>query len=83
MGATTEFEHLRDIPLRFEAVLPGPVLRISELLELAAGSVLKTGRAAGETVEVLAGGAYIGSAELADAGQRRAVRMIGFSTGTR
>jgi len=83
MDTANDFEHLLDIPLRFEAVLPGPVLRVSELLALAEGSVLKTARQAGETLEILAGEALIGFAELADCGPRRGVRMVRFGAESR
>ena len=72
-----------DIPVDFEAVVPGPVLRVGELLALAVGSLIMTGRAAGETVDVFAAGALIGSAELADANGRRVVRMVRFNAGSR
>jgi flagellar motor switch/type III secretory pathway protein FliN len=78
MTNPSKLEHVLDVPVQFEAVLPGPVLRVGELLALAEGSLVKTGRAAGETVEVLAAGALIGWAELAEANGRRAVRMVRF-----
>jgi flagellar motor switch/type III secretory pathway protein FliN len=78
MATPSEPEHLLDIPLLFEALLPGPAMRVSELLALAEGSLVKTAQPAGETVEVFAGGALVGFAELADAAGRRAVRMVRF-----
>jgi flagellar motor switch/type III secretory pathway protein FliN len=78
MPTLSELEHVLDIPVRFEAVLPGPAMRVGELLALAEGSLINTGRQAGETVEVFASGALLGYAELTDADGHRAVRMVSF-----
>lgn len=83
MTTPTELEHLLDVSLNLEVVLPGPTMRLGELLELSEGSLIKTGRQAGETVEVLAGGSLVGFAELADAKGRFAVRMVRFQAGGR
>lgn len=68
--------HLFDIPLRVEAIVSGPALRVSEMLTLKVGSVIATRRAAGENVDLYAGDAYIGSGELAQISGRIAVRMV-------
>jgi flagellar motor switch protein FliN/FliY len=83
MTTPPELERLLDVPLHIEAILPGPALRVGELLALSEGSLVKTGQPAGETVEVFAAGALIGFAELADANGRRAVRMVRFNAGSR
>lgn len=83
MALPSELEHLLDVPLNFEAILEGPSLRISELLALTEGKVLKTAQPAGETVEVFAAGSLIGYAELAESNGRRAVRMVRFYAGER
>jgi flagellar motor switch/type III secretory pathway protein FliN len=83
MTKLSELEHVLDIPVKFEAVLQGTALRVGDLLALAEGSLVKTGRPAGETVEVFAAGALIGFAELVDADGRRAVRMVRFHEGSR
>lgn len=68
--------HLFDIPLRVEATVAGPAVRVSELLTLRAGSVIATRRAAGENIDLFVGNAYIGSGELAQINGRIAVRMV-------
>jgi len=83
MGTLADLNHLADIPVRLEALLPGPVLRVGDLLALAEGSLVKTGQPAGETVQVFVGGAHIGFAEISDTNDRRAVRMVHFQTGGR
>ena len=70
-----------DVPVQFEAVLQGPALRVRELLALSEGSLIKTLRPAGETVEIFSAGALIGFAELTDANGRRAARMVRFHSG--
>ena len=83
MGTHSELDHLADIPMRVEALLQGPVLRVGELLALAEGSLIKTSQPAGETVQVFAAGTLIGFAELSDANDHRAVRMVQFKSGGR
>ena len=79
----SELGRLLDVPLNLEAVLPSQAMRVGDLLALAEGSIVRTGQASGETVEVFAGGALIGYAELSDANGRRAARMVRFSEGRR
>ncbi len=83
MTTPSKLEPVLDVPLHFEAVLPGPALRVGELLALAEGGLVTTARPAGETVEVFAAGALVGFAELAEANGRRAVRMVRFHAGSR
>lgn len=78
MAKLAQVGHLLDIPLELEAVVDGLPLRVSELLELAVGSLVVSGRAAGENVDVRAGGAPLGSGELARANGHRVVRMVNF-----
>ena len=61
MANFSQVGHLLDIPLEVEAVVEGYALRVSELLELAVGSLVVSGRAAGENVDVMAGRALLGS----------------------
>jgi flagellar motor switch/type III secretory pathway protein FliN len=81
MATLSELEHVLDVPVRLEAILPGPAMRVGELLDLAEGSLINTGRQAGETVELFAAGALIGFAELADADGHCAVRIVRFHGG--
>jgi len=67
---------LLDIPLEVEAVVEAHALRVSALLELAVGSLVVSGRAAGESVDILAGRAFLGAGELAAANGHRVVRMV-------
>jgi len=78
MANLAQTVHLLDIPLEVEAVVEGHPLRVSELLELTAGSLVLSGRAAGENVDILAGQNLLGSGELARANGHRVVRMVNF-----
>jgi flagellar motor switch/type III secretory pathway protein FliN len=75
-----EVAHLLDIPLEVEAVVDGPVLRVSELLSLSVGSVIATSLAAGENIDIFAGKAYIGAGELTSANSHSVVRMVKFKS---
>lgn len=81
MAEIAEFKDLLDIPLPVEATLPGPVLRMSELLELAVGCLIASERPAGDTVDLLAGEAYVGRGELDEGRGRTVVRMVALGSG--
>ncbi|HUA63488.1 MAG TPA: FliM/FliN family flagellar motor C-terminal domain-containing protein [Verrucomicrobiae bacterium] len=78
MADHPEIAHLLDLPMALEATLAGPILRVEELLELGVGSMIPTQSAAGETIDVFAGGARIGRGELGGARGRTTVRMVWF-----
>jgi len=78
MANLAQVGHLLDIPLEVEAVVEGNALRVSELLELAVGSLVVSGRAAGESVDILAGRTPLGAGELARTNGHRVVRMVNF-----
>jgi flagellar motor switch/type III secretory pathway protein FliN len=83
MNTSSELVRFFDVPLPFEAVLPGPAMRVDDLLALSEGSLILTGQPAGETFDVFAAGVLIGVAELAETNGRRAVRMVRFHAGSR
>ena len=69
-----------DVVLRIDAGLNGPVLKIDELLALRPGSVILTGRPAGENVIVTAGQAPLGMGELGCSRGKAIVRMLSFGS---
>ncbi len=69
-----------DIVFKVDATLGGPVLKIDELLALRAGSVVMTGRPAGENVVVTAGQALLGTGELGCSKGKTIVRMLSFGS---
>jgi len=74
-----QLARLLDVPFQVEATLPGPALRVSQLLDLKVGGLISTDRPAGESVDVFAANAYIGSGELSVVNGRHAVRMVKLS----
>jgi len=76
MADLNKVGHLLDVPLDLEAVVEGRALRVSDLLELAVGSLVLSDRAAGESIDVLASRAFLGTGELARANGHRVVRMV-------
>ena len=74
-----QLARLLDLPFQVEATLQGPTLRVGQLLKLTAGSLITTTRPAGESVDVFAGKAYIGSGELNVVNGRNSVRMVRLS----
>jgi flagellar motor switch/type III secretory pathway protein FliN len=82
MANLAQVGHLLDIPLEVEAVVEGNALRVSELLELGVGSLVVSGRAAGESVDILVGRTLLGAGELARANGHRVVRMVKFKVKT-
>jgi flagellar motor switch protein FliN len=73
-----EIARLADVPLELEAELDQRMMAVREILELDAGSVIRTGKAAGELVNVHIGGTRIGAGEIVSRDGRLAVRMVGF-----
>jgi flagellar motor switch protein FliN/FliY len=72
-------QHLDDIPLVLQAVLPCRDLTIGDLLALDSGSVVRTRRAAGDNVDLLIGNKQIADVELIVIENRLALRISEFS----
>jgi flagellar motor switch/type III secretory pathway protein FliN len=67
-----------EVPLKVEALIPCPRMRISDLLALRPGSIVEAGRLAGENVDVLAGNAFLGIGELTKLDGKLMLRILGF-----
>ena len=72
-------QHLDDIPLVLQAVLPCRELTIADLLALDAGTVVRTTRAAGDNVGLLIGNKLVADVELIVIENRLALRISEFS----
>ena len=70
--------HFLDVPLDIEVRLDFRAMRVRDLLALEAGSVIGGVRAAGESVDVIAGEALVAQGELTAAGKKVGVRLLGF-----
>jgi flagellar motor switch/type III secretory pathway protein FliN len=80
MESLDELARFPDLVLRVDAGLNGPVLKIDELLALRSGSLILTGRPAGENVIVTAGQAPLGLGELGCFKGKAVVRMLSFGS---
>ena len=67
-----------EVPLKVEALIPCPPMRIRDLLALRTGSIVEAGRLAGENVDVLAGNALLGIGELTKLDGKLMLRILGF-----
>jgi len=55
---------MADVLLDFEVRLDERVMSLREILELDCGQVIRLNRSAGENIDILAGGALVGSGEV-------------------
>ncbi|MDZ4796856.1 MAG: FliM/FliN family flagellar motor switch protein [Bryobacteraceae bacterium] len=73
-----ELAHLSNVPLLLEARIPCVKLTVEEILGLEAGTVLRTCRAAGESVDVSVSGQPISQGELIVIDNMLAARLSDF-----
>jgi flagellar motor switch protein FliN len=78
MTALEEIAHLADIRMDVEAELDRITMTIEKILELQSGSVIRTNRSAGENIDLLIGGARIGSGEVVIIEETVGVRITDF-----
>lgn len=78
MTVLEQIAHLSDVPIDIEVELGRRTLPLSGILALAPGSVIKMPRSAGENIDILAGGAFIGSGEIVIIEERFGVRITDF-----
>lgn len=78
MIAFEEIAHVADIPTPVSVELDRITMTIREVLALRAGSVIKTSRAAGENIQILVGGAPVGSGEIVIMEETVGVRITDF-----
>ena len=64
MTPQEEIAVLGDVPVEIEAELDRRLLATRDLLRLEEGSVIPTGRSAGENIDLYIGGVLSGSAEI-------------------
>jgi flagellar motor switch protein FliN len=76
--ALEEIGHLSDIPVDVEIELAHKTMTVRDILGLAQGSVIRMPRSAGENIDILAGGAMIGSGEIVIIEDTVGVRITDF-----
>jgi flagellar motor switch protein FliN/FliY len=78
MTALEEIVHLADIPLDLQIELDRKTLTVRDVLKLETGSVIRLQRSAGENIDILVGGAMIGSGEIVIIEETVGVRITDF-----
>jgi flagellar motor switch protein FliN/FliY len=78
MTALEEIAHLADIRMDVQAELDRITMTIEKILELENGSVIQTNRSAGENIDLVIGGARIGSGEIVIIEEAVGVRITDF-----
>jgi flagellar motor switch protein FliN/FliY len=81
MTPQEEIAPLGDIPVEVEVELDRKTMTAREVLELEEGSVIKTGRSAGENIDLYIGGARFGSGEIVVIENTLGVRITDFLDG--
>mgnify|MGYP001188947737 CR=1 FL=1 len=78
MSALEEISHLADVPVDLQIELDRKMMTTGEILRLEAGSVIRLLRSAGENIDILVGGALIGSGEIVVIEETVGVRITDF-----
>ena len=78
MTALEETTHLHDVPMELEVELGRRKLTVRDILALEPGVVIKLARSAGDNIDLLIGGALIGSGEIVIIEELIGVRITDF-----
>lgn len=78
MTAFEEVAHLADVPLDVNAELDCTTMTVRDILDLDGGSVIRMHRSAGENIDLLFGGAVLGSGEIVIIEDAVGVRITDF-----
>jgi flagellar motor switch protein FliN len=81
MTPQEEITPLGEIPVEVEVELDRKTMTARELLELEEGSVIGTGRSAGENIDLYIGGVLFGSGEIVAIENNLGVRITDFRDG--
>lgn len=81
MTALEEIAHLADIRMDVQAELDRITMTIEKILEMDKGTVIQTTRSAGENIDLVIGGARIGSGEIVIIEETVGVRITDFKEG--
>jgi flagellar motor switch protein FliN len=80
MTVLEQISHLADLPVTVDIELDRRVMTMREVLELGAGSVIKMSRSAGENIDVLVGGALVGTGEIVIIEDTVGIRITDFTS---
>jgi flagellar motor switch protein FliN/FliY len=79
MTPLAQIGHLADIPVYIDVELARKAMTVDEILALDEGSVIKMDRSAGENIDILVGGALLGSGEIVIIEETVGVRITDFN----
>lgn len=79
MSALEEIHHLADVPVFVDIELDRKIMTVREILALEPGAVVKMPRSAGENIDLLVGGALVGSGEIVIIEETVGVRITDFN----
>jgi flagellar motor switch protein FliN len=82
MTAFEEIAHLADIRMDVEVELDRTTMTVRSILALETGSIIAMRRSAGENIDILIGGAQIGSGEIVIIDETVGVRITDFKEDT-
>jgi flagellar motor switch protein FliN/FliY len=71
--------HLADIPIQIDVELGQKNMTVGDILALQKGSVIKMPRSAGDNIDILAGGALLGTGEIVIIEETVGVRITDFN----
>lgn len=78
MEALEQISHWADIPVYVDIELDRKLMTARDILALEPGSVVKMPRSAGENIDILVGGAIIGSGEIVIIEETVGIRITDF-----
>jgi flagellar motor switch protein FliN/FliY len=79
MTSLEEIAHLGDVPVSLDVELARKMMTVAEILGLDQGSVIKLPRSAGDNIDILVGGAPLGSGEIVIIEEIVGVRITDFN----
>jgi flagellar motor switch protein FliN/FliY len=78
MTPLEEISRFGDVPVSIEVELGRPLLKVREILQLDAGTLIQLSRAAGENIDIRVGGTLIGYGEIVVTETLAGVRITDF-----
>lgn len=79
MTSLEEIAHLGDVPISIDVELGRKLMTVAEILALDKNSVIKMPRSAGDNIDILVGGAALGSGEIVIIEEAVGVRITDFN----
>jgi flagellar motor switch protein FliN/FliY len=79
MTTLEQITHLGDVPIAIDVELARKTMTVAEILALDKGSVIKMPRSAGDNIDILVGGAQVGSGEIVIIEETVGVRITDFN----